>query len=139
MQALIAELKSNVQVLSDENKQLKAITEAMQYELQTVVLENQQLRMICAQAMQQGLAVVQQPTTAPGNSTLPAPTVIAGHPVSTAATQAPAADTAASAASCDESAATFEFLPTQVQVPPVSRHRMHNRHYQTQVQYHWVS
>jgi hypothetical protein len=98
MQALIAELKNNVQVLSDENKQLKATQEAMQYELQTVVLENQQLRMICAQAIQQGLAVVQQPTNAPGNSTLPDPTAVMGQPVSNAATQAPAADTTASAA-----------------------------------------
>lgn len=96
--ALIAELQSNVQVLTEENKQLKAITEAIQYELQTVVLENQRLRMICAQSMPQALAVMQQPTAAPGNSTLPAPTAISNHPVSAIATQAPAVDTAASAA-----------------------------------------
>jgi hypothetical protein len=123
--AMIAELNNNVQVLSDENKQLKAIQEAMQYELQTVVLENQQLRMICAQAMQQGLAVVQQPTNAPGNSTLPAPTAIMGQPVSNAATQAPAADTTASAAHvtnqqqpanfCNTSASTSGILTPNAQ------------------------
>ena len=45
---LLTDLQESVVELTEENKQLKAVAEAMRFELQTVTLENQQLRMIAA-------------------------------------------------------------------------------------------
>lgn len=79
---LISDLQDSVTVLSEENKQLKAMNETMRFELQTVMLENQQLRLIAGQAFPQGLPFLpgasacgagwmQQPNALPGTMNVP--------------------------------------------------------------------
>jgi len=71
----MVELQQTVERISEENKELKAVNETMRFQLQTVFMENQQLRMICGQALPQGMSLFpqmqQQQSTATTAGTMP--------------------------------------------------------------------